>query len=96
MQVLRGPAKGTVLSAGDEPWPRQGPEASRSPDPRRGRIAAPVPGSQPAARYRRKGPAMVKRRHRGLSWADVEKSVKLLLRISSEVVRLIIELHGGR
>jgi hypothetical protein len=39
---------------------------------------------------------MKTRQHRGLRWADVERTVRLALRIASEVVRLIVELHGGR
>jgi hypothetical protein len=39
---------------------------------------------------------MEKHRHRGLAWPDAEKAVKLLLRIAAEVVRLIVELRGGR
>jgi hypothetical protein len=30
------------------------------------------------------------------SWHDVERGVKLGLRIAAEVVRLIIEIRGGR
>jgi hypothetical protein len=39
---------------------------------------------------------MTARRRRRPNWDHVERSVKLALRISAEVVRLIIEIRGGR
>jgi hypothetical protein len=39
---------------------------------------------------------MTRKRRRRPSWHDVERLVRLLLRIAAEVVRLIIELRGGR
>jgi hypothetical protein len=39
---------------------------------------------------------MTGKRSRRPSWHDVEAAVKLVLRIASEVVRLIIEIRGGR
>jgi hypothetical protein len=39
---------------------------------------------------------MTAKRRRRPSWHDVERGVKLALRIAAEVVRLIIELRGGR
>jgi len=37
---------------------------------------------------------MVAKRHRGLRWDNVERGVKLVLRIAAEVVRLIIEIRA--
>jgi hypothetical protein len=39
---------------------------------------------------------MAGKRRRGPSWRDVEAGVKLALRVASEIVRLIIEIRGGR
>jgi hypothetical protein len=39
---------------------------------------------------------MAGERRRRPSWHDVERGVKLALRIAAEVVRLIIELRGRR
>jgi hypothetical protein len=41
-------------------------------------------------------PDMAGERRGRPSWHDVERGVKLALRIAAEVVRLIIELHGRR
>jgi hypothetical protein len=39
---------------------------------------------------------MAGKRHWSPSWDDAERLVRLLLRIAAEVVKLIIELRGGR
>jgi hypothetical protein len=39
---------------------------------------------------------MAGERRRRPSWHDAERGVKLVLRIAAEVIRLIIELRGGR
>lgn len=67
------------------------------PDPRTCRIAAPAL-SRPNERRvdRQEDPDMTGKQHRRPSWDHVERGVKLALRIASEVVRLIIEIRGGR
>jgi hypothetical protein len=39
---------------------------------------------------------MAGERRRRPSWDHVERGVKLALRVASEIVRLIIEIRGGR
>ena len=39
---------------------------------------------------------MAARRHRRLNWDDAERLVRILLKISAEVIKAIIELRGGR
>jgi hypothetical protein len=39
---------------------------------------------------------MAGERRRRPSWHDVERGVRLALRIAAEVVRLIVEIRGGR
>ena len=61
------------------------------------RARAGLPSRPPAvpAGNRQKGADMATKGHRP-SWEHVERAVRLALRISAEVVRLIIELRGGR
>jgi len=56
-------------------------------------------GTNPAEEHRegrQEGKRMAGHRRRRPSWHDVEQGVKLALRIGAEVVRLIVEIRGGR
>jgi len=53
------------------------------------------PGGMPGGRRQWERPDMAGKRRRRPNWDDVDRGVKLALRIASEVVRMIIEAHGG-